>query len=230
MIVLALDTAATACSVAVRRQDWVLAQECLPMARGHTEALIPMVRRVLAAAETTFSDLNLVGVTVGPGAFTGLRVGLAAAHGIALAANVPCVGVTTLEAIAAAVRYQKQDDRVVLIALDTRRGDFYAQAFSAEGAALEGPRACNAAELPDLLTARDAWVAGDARAAAAAALHVAGIAAEPIAGSDYADAAIVAAIAAARWQAGDIGPQPPLPLYVRRPEATFTVGSGPRRA
>jgi tRNA threonylcarbamoyladenosine biosynthesis protein TsaB len=234
MIVLGLDTAANACSAAVWDDGGVVAHECLHMARGHTEALIPMVRRVLAAAAAGFRDVDLVAVTVGPGAFTGLRVGLAAARGIALAAKVPCIGVTTLEAIAAAVPRPARDGlpekRIVLVALDTRRGDFYAQAFSAQGTGLAVPRVVDAAGLPDLVTAGEALVAGDARAAAVAELRCAGIAAEFVAGSDHPDAGVVAAMAAARFQAGDFDPEPPLPLYVRRPEATIAADGGRRRA
>ncbi len=229
MVVLGLDTAATACSVAIWQQGSVLARESLPMARGHTEALIPMVQRVLAAAAMGFSKINLVGVTIGPGAFTGLRVGLAAARGIALAANVPCMGVTTLETIATAVQRQKRDDRVVLIALDTRRGDFYTQAFSAGGAALCSPQCSDAATLPGLLGTGPAWVGGDARFAAVAALRVAGIAAEPVAGSDCADAAVVAAITADCFQTGGVVRQLPLPLYVRPPQAVIAADGGQRR-
>ncbi len=229
MIVLGLDTATTACSAAVWSEGVVLAHECVHMGRGHSEALIPMVRRVLAAAAAGFSDVDLVAVTVGPGAFTGLRVGLAAARGIALAGNVPCIGVTTLESIAAAVQRRERDNRRVLVVLHTRRGDFYAQAFSAEGNALAAPRSVDAAVLPDLVLEREALVAGDARAAAIAALRDAGIAAESVGRSDHADAGVVAAIAARRFQVGDIDPQRPLPLYVRRPEATVAAGGGRRR-
>ena len=229
MIVLGFETAAKACSAALWSEGTVLAHECVRMGRGHTEALIPMVRRVLAAAAVGFSDVDLVAVTVGPGAFTGLRVGLAAARGIALAANIPCVGVTTLEAIAAAVQRRERDDRIVLVVLDTRRGDFYAQAFSAEGSGLSAPQTIDAAVLADLVAAREVLVAGDARAAAVAELRAIGIAAESVADSDHADAAVVAAIAACRFQAGDINPQQPLPLYVRRPQAAIAAGGGRRR-
>lgn len=229
MIALGLDTATTACSAAVWSDGVVVAHECVPMGRGHTEALIPMVLRVLAVAGVGFSDVNLVAVTVGPGAFTGLRVGLAAARGIALARGVPCIGVTTLESIAAAIPRRQPDDRRVLVVLDTRRGDFYAQAFSAEGSGLAAPRSVDAAALPDLVGGREVLVAGDARPAALAALRAVGVAAESVAGSDHADAGVVAAIAARRFEAGDSDPQRPLPLYVRRPEATIAADGGRRR-
>jgi tRNA threonylcarbamoyladenosine biosynthesis protein TsaB len=229
VIVLGLDTATKACSAAVWRDGVVLAHECAHMERGHTEALVPMVRRVLAAAAAGFADVRLVGVTVGPGAFTGLRVGVATARGIALAADIPCIGVTTLEAIAAAVPRRERDDRTVLAVLDTRRGDFYAQAFSAQENEAAAPQSVDAAGLPDLVAAREALVVGDARVAAVAALRAAGIAAEAVGGSDHADAGVVAAIAAWRFHAADIDPERPLPLYVRRPEATIAANGGRRR-
>lgn len=81
--VLAFDTACDACSAAVWRDGAVLAREFVAMARGQSEALLPMIERVMAAAKLEFADLAAIGVTVGPGAFTGLRIGLAAARAIA---------------------------------------------------------------------------------------------------------------------------------------------------
>jgi tRNA threonylcarbamoyladenosine biosynthesis protein TsaB len=229
MIVLGLDTATKACSAAVWKQGAVLARECVPMERGHTEALIPMVERVLGAAALAFRDLDLIAVTVGPGAFTGLRVGLAAARGIALAADIPCIGVTTLEAIAAAVPRQEQDERIVLVVLETKRGDFYAQAFSPEGIGLAAPRVVDATALPDLVQVREAVVAGDAAAAVIAELRAAGVVAELATVAEFADAGVVADIAARRFLAKEGPLQPPSPLYVRRPEAQLAVSGGRRR-
>jgi tRNA threonylcarbamoyladenosine biosynthesis protein TsaB len=188
-----------------------------------------MVRRVLGAGELTFGDLDLVAVTVGPGAFTGLRVGLSAARGIALAAGVPCIGVTTLEAIAAAVPRRERDGRVVLVVLETKRGDFYAQAFSPEGVGLAPPRSVDAAVLPDLVEGREAVVAGDASGAAIAELRAAGMVAHLAKVAEFADAGVVAGIAARRFLAKDGPLQRPLPLYVRRPEAQIAVNGGRRR-
>jgi tRNA threonylcarbamoyladenosine biosynthesis protein TsaB len=203
------------------------------MERGHTEALIPMVERVLVAAALAFRDLDLIAVTVGPGAFTGLRVGLAAARGIALAADIPCIGVTTLEAIAAAVprpeQDEQQDERIVLVVLETKRGDFYAQAFSPEGIGLAAPRVVDATALPDLVEGREAVVAGDAAAAVIAELRAAGVVAELATVAEFADAGVVADIAARRFPAKEGPLQPPSPLYVRRPEAQLAVSGGRRR-
>ena len=98
MRVLAIDTALAACSAAVLDTEYggIVANESLPMTRGHAEALMPLLKRVMDAAGLTFSDIDRVAVTTGPGSFTGLRVGIAAARGIALAADKPAVGVSTL--------------------------------------------------------------------------------------------------------------------------------------
>jgi len=103
MLILAIDTALDACSAAIldTRSTRLIAHESLPMQRGHAEALMPLIARVIKKAALSFAELDRIAVTTGPGSFTGLRVGLAAARGIALAAAKPVVGLTTLTAFAA---------------------------------------------------------------------------------------------------------------------------------
>ena len=98
MRVLAIDTALAACSAAVldTEQGGIVASESLPMVRGHAEALLPLLQRVMQQAGVSFPDIDRVAVTTGPGSFTGLRVGIAAASGIALAAEKQAVGLPTL--------------------------------------------------------------------------------------------------------------------------------------
>jgi tRNA threonylcarbamoyladenosine biosynthesis protein TsaB len=133
MRVLAIDTALEACAAGVfdtegRRH---LASESRAMGRGHAEALMPMLARVMDAAGLDFSDLDRIAVTVGPGSFTGLRVGIAAARGIALAAGKPVVGVSTLAAHAAPHRIPGET-RTVVAAIDAHHGRLYFQVFSAD--------------------------------------------------------------------------------------------------
>ena len=93
MRVLAIDTALEACAAAVLdTENGKVASESLPMVRGHAEALMPLIARVMKQADMAFSALDRIAVTTGPGSFTGLRVGIAAARGIALAATKPVVG------------------------------------------------------------------------------------------------------------------------------------------
>jgi tRNA threonylcarbamoyladenosine biosynthesis protein TsaB len=101
MFVLAIDTALSACSVAVVRDEQTLATCVEPMARGQAERLSPLVREVMTQAGVSFDMLDRIAVTRGPGAFTGLRVGLAFGRGLALALDIPCIGLSTLEVLAA---------------------------------------------------------------------------------------------------------------------------------
>jgi tRNA threonylcarbamoyl adenosine modification protein YeaZ len=141
MRVLALDTALDACAAAVldtERRDLV-ASETQPMSRGHAEALMPMVARVMDAARLEFSDIDRIAVTIGPGSFTGVRVGIAAARGIALAAGRPAIGLTTLAAFTAPHVAAGFAGTVVPV-IDARHGQVYMQVFGPGGRAVIAPR------------------------------------------------------------------------------------------
>jgi len=140
MLILAIDTALDACAAAVLDSETgkLIAQESQSMKRGHAEALMPLIARVIAASETAFTDLGRIAVTTGPGSFTGLRVGLSAARGIGLAANIPVVGVTTLAAYAAPIVSQNAEHTVVS-AIDARHDHVYLQIVSGNGSALVRP-------------------------------------------------------------------------------------------
>ena len=132
MRILALDTALQACSACLfDTQGGVIAAESVPMERGHAEALMPMVERVMAGSQA-FATLDRIATTVGPGSFTGLRVAISAARGFALTIDKPCVGVSTLAAIAAP-HIIDEDGQGVAAVIDARHGQVYFQLFSARG-------------------------------------------------------------------------------------------------
>jgi tRNA threonylcarbamoyl adenosine modification protein YeaZ len=141
MRVLAIDTALEACSAAVLDtvRAEIVAAESRVMARGHAEALIPMIARVMAAAGIEFGELDRIAVTVGPGSFTGLRVGIAAARGIALAAGKPAIGLTTLSGYAAP-HIAADDTRSVAAVIDARHEHVYLQVFGPGGRTVVAPR------------------------------------------------------------------------------------------
>ncbi|WP_027531537.1 tRNA (adenosine(37)-N6)-threonylcarbamoyltransferase complex dimerization subunit type 1 TsaB [Bradyrhizobium sp. WSM3983] len=140
MLILAIDTALEACAAAVLDTDAgeLLAQEQLLMKRGHAEALMPMIARVMQSADLAFTALDRIAVTVGPGSFTGLRVGISAARGFALAAKRPAVGVTTLSAYAAAI-VGLSGPAPVISAIDARHDHAYFQIVAGDGSLLVPP-------------------------------------------------------------------------------------------
>src|SRR5580692_2116305 len=141
MLILAIDTALDACAAAVldTRASKLIAQESLPMKRGHAEALMPLIARVMKQASLAFTALDRIAVTTGPGSFTGLRVGLSAARGIALAAGKPVVGVTTLTAYAAPI-VSANHAAPVISAIDARHDHVYVQVVAGDGSSLMSPR------------------------------------------------------------------------------------------
>src|SRR6266481_8777429 len=141
MLILAIDTALEACAAAVLDTDAnkLIARESQAMKRGHAEALMPLIARVMKQSGLPFSAFDRIAVTTGPGSFTGLRVGLSAARGIALAAGKPVVGLTTLSAYAAPV-VSENGEHPVISAIDARHDHIYFQAVSADGGPLIRPR------------------------------------------------------------------------------------------
>ncbi len=133
MNILAIETTSAACSAAVLTERGAF-ERLEPIARGHAERLMPLIGQALDEARCRYADLDLIAVATGPGAFTGIRVGLAAARGIALAAGLPCLGITSFEAVIEEAREGADDvlarNQSVLVVLDSRRVELFAQAFA----------------------------------------------------------------------------------------------------
>ncbi len=219
MTILAFDTSMAACSAAILRDGAALPiQRFERMERGHAEALFPMIEAVMAEAGCGFGDLTKIAVTVGPGSFTGVRAGVAAARGIALAAKLPMVAATSLEVMARGlVRRSSAAERAggFMVAHDARREEFYVQTFTAEGDPLSAPELCDISQAADALLQGIGLVVGSG--AAAIALEAARRGREAHAG--FADllpeAGDLAAIAVNRIPQH----QSVAPLYLRAPDA-----------
>jgi tRNA threonylcarbamoyladenosine biosynthesis protein TsaB len=163
MLILAIDTALDACSAGILDTDAgrLIAQESLPMKRGHAEALMPLIARVMKASGIAFAALDRIAVTTGPGSFTGLRVGLSAARGIALAAGKPVVGVTTLTAYAAPV-VSESGEQPVISAIDARHDHVYFQVVSGNGSSLVWPQLVSIEEALGASRFGAPWLVGNA--------------------------------------------------------------------
>jgi tRNA threonylcarbamoyladenosine biosynthesis protein TsaB len=189
------------------------------MRHGHAEALFPMIERVMAAAGLMPRQLDAVAAAVGPGGFTGIRVGLAAAHGIALAVGARLSGISSFAAVAAQVAGRADPGcETLLVALDSRRAVLYVQLFAGDAASpLAAPQALLADQLARYVAGRglrSLRIAGDATDAAAEAL---GSCVDCAVIADTApDARGVAAAALAGLRSGAVS-GPVRPLYLRPP-------------
>jgi tRNA threonylcarbamoyl adenosine modification protein YeaZ len=167
--VLAIDTALGQCAVAVLDRGAVapIAAETIALERGHAEALLPMLDRVISRVDGRFSSVNRVAVTVGPGSFTGLRIGISAARAVGLAAGIPVVGVTTLSALMAPVIAYPRS-RLVVAALDARGGRVYVQAIGPNGRTVVRPALMSVREIVRSLGSSGVLLVGSGASAVAA--------------------------------------------------------------
>lgn len=219
--VLAIDTSTAACSAALWQDGAIRARRYEVLGRGHAENLMAMIDAVNREAGVAPDELTLVAVTTGPGAFTGIRLGLATARGLALALGIPCAGFTTTETMAAAVRAEPGE--AIVAALDSKRGDFYVQVFDGEGQALSAVEVASADGLADVVAravpaGAGCVLAGDVQEDAAMIIESTGL---KVRTSEVLtpDAGVLAGLAAGRNEAG-AAPARPAPLYLRPADAT----------
>jgi tRNA threonylcarbamoyladenosine biosynthesis protein TsaB len=216
MLVLAIDTALDACSAAVLDSERrvIVASETQPMQRGHAEALMPLIARVMDGAAIEFRELDRIAVTTGPGSFTGLRVGISAARGIALAAGKPAIGLTTLAAFAAP-HIAEDDTLPVVAAIDARHNNVYLQVFGPKGRTVVAPKVASLREAVRAAQTDPARIVGSAAQLIAAAWPKTEPLPPTVDQRGAPDISWIARLAAA----ADEGHGSPKPLYLRAPDA-----------
>jgi tRNA threonylcarbamoyladenosine biosynthesis protein TsaB len=223
MNVLAFDSSGASCSAALWQDGAIRAHRFERRERGHAERLLPMVGEVLSDGGVKFSEIDIFAASTGPGAFTGLRVGLATLRGLALAAGRPMLGVTSFEAIAHGTRAAERAGRCLAVVIESKRADLFAQVFSSSLLPLGDPQVLLPERLVEHILAATSGskllVAGDGARRTIAALRTAGCDALEARDAAYPDAATIARLASChRDRASNCSPSP---LYLRSPAVTL---------
>ncbi len=218
---LGIDTATTGCSVALMDGETCLGAKLSSMARGQSEALMPMLESVMRDADLSVDQLDGIAVTRGPGAFTGLRIGLSAARALALATAKPCIGIGTFDVLAAQA-FQHPDmmnDSTLLVAIESKREEIFICGFAGNGTVTAQP----SAQLPENIHAyigavTNLTIVGDASDKAEQALHDA-VETYRIRDIELPDPRVVARLGLEFLATPEQAP--PTPMYLRPPDVSL---------
>ena len=226
-----MDTALNACSVALVDGSKVIDFSHEVRSRGHAEKLLPLIKSMMQKSGYGFSDLDAIAVTVGPGTFTGLRIGLAAARAIALTAAKPCIGVTTLECLAAAVPFSDALHQDIIPVIDARRQEVYFQTFTYIDSedfpsAKSEAKAFPIAKIHDALNDVPSIYIGSGAELITKADFMKGRSWKIAEADPNPDARIIARLALLKIQTQNFR-SPPAPLYLRAPDAKLPGGISP---
>ncbi|QBF33609.1 tRNA (adenosine(37)-N6)-threonylcarbamoyltransferase complex dimerization subunit type 1 TsaB [Thalassococcus sp. S3] len=216
-LILAFDTSAAHCAAALMSGDTLLATDKGDMARGQAEHLMPMLQTMLKTQQRDWTDIDLIAVGVGPGNFTGIRISVAAARGLALGLGIPTMAVSTFEVMRGPT--SPHDKAPQLVSIKGSRDSLYLQLFGG-GHPSGPPRQVDfSANVPDCIITPETLILGHRVGDLAQRLD-GPIAPEQLVEREMADfGPTLARIALARWRQGETTPPPPAPLYVRAADA-----------
>ncbi|HEX6094505.1 MAG TPA: tRNA (adenosine(37)-N6)-threonylcarbamoyltransferase complex dimerization subunit type 1 TsaB [Dongiaceae bacterium] len=213
--ILAFDSSGACCSAALWAGGRIAARRLEPMSRGQAERLMPMILAAMAEAGCGFGDLTGIAVTVGPGSFTGIRVALAAARGLALAGGLPVAGITTFDAALESLPPAATAGRTVAIVMDSKRGDLFTQFYDRDRRPVSGPSILPPESVLAAAPGQPLIAAGDG--VALLEPHLPAGAGTTVTAVAHIDAVHVAALAARRSPSELL---PPVPLYLRPADVT----------
>lgn len=216
MRVLAIDTALSQCAACVLDigDAEPVAREAIALERGHAEALLPLLDRVMSRVDGSFGSLDRVAVTVGPGSFTGLRIGISAARAVGLATERPVVGVTTLSALIAPFLIESRA-QLVVAAIDARGGRVFAQALAPSGRTVIAPAILSVRDVVRALGSGPVTLVGSGAPAIAAEALSVGLDARVHPDGPSLDIAWIARLGAA----AEPDEAMPKPFYLASPDA-----------
>ncbi len=224
-----MDTAGGACSAALWRKERLIASRFERLRRGHAERLVPMIEAVMAEGATAYADLDCLAVTVGPGGFTGVRIGLATARGLALACRRPLVGVSNFQVLAAGAKADAPSDGSLAVVIDAKRHDLYVQAFASDLRPRTDPASILPQDLADFLPPGPLVLVGDGADQAMPPLATARRRVTLSKAPGAVDAAGLAELVAEKGFGAGEG-MPVEPLYLRPPDATPAKDAAVRRS
>lgn len=222
MTLLAIDTSAPLCAAAIFDGERELGREVIDIGKGHAEHLMAVIDAALAAAGKAYADLTRIVVAIGPGSFTGIRVGVATARGLALALKVPAVGVSNLEAVASEAG-EGFPGRLVMAAFASAMGAVQSGVYLPFAKIVHTPETMSASDALTLALRHDAVVAGSASAMLVAMDERIAAASTSV----TADIGIYARLGALKEPG-----EKPKPLYLRepdaKPQASFVLPRAPQ--
>lgn len=220
MKILAIDTSHGICSIALADNGIIIASKTDFEPSKQAERLFSSIETLLKEAEVSYADINAITVDIGPGSFTGIRIGLAAARGVSLAADIPVIGITGFEALA----LSQKESKDLLVALDAKRGQVYAQLFS------KGTSACEEmmvdyGDITSIVSNTSLDIIGDG--AQLIATYLNDVTHNIIIETKLPNAEMVALAAFEKIKGGNYQNNP-APLYIRKPDAKLPVSINSR--
>ena len=161
MLILTFDTSLNSCSLTISRNRKVLSETILFQDHGSSEVIIPILQEQVKKAKIQFHDIDLIGISRGPGSYTGVRVGISVAKGLALSLKKPIVGVSSLQILAYEARINTDNNRDIIVINKARGKEIYFQYFSHLGSPKNTPTKLNLMDLMDFLSVNKCTVTGN---------------------------------------------------------------------
>ena len=218
--VLAFDTTTSSCAITIWQNHQILAEEQRFIDRSHAEVLVPLIEAVLFEANLSYQELDLLAVTTGPGAFTGIRIGLATARSLAVVCNLPLIGITNFEALVNAIPESERMGCKILVVLETKRSDFYICMYDEYLSVLVEPRTIDGPGLGSLMLKGTLLLTGDAIERALPFLQVPGLQVVKSMSEYFVNPGIVAELAVGIMGSGLVLDKP-LPFYLKPPDVNL---------